>query len=495
MPAPDRLSSLSLRDRLIASYALVVLVTLLGLLAAFSVLFPSYLARQADARLADIARPTWRILTEMAVRNAPLEETHAVLAEQAENTGLRMIILTRADGVIADTNQPDNLVGRPLGVPVPAGLVVAPRPGLPVDGRFVTPDGDTYQFAALPVAVNTGRPRPEVGLFIVAQARPDWFTFWSDLGWRLMTASALALGAAVVLATLMARTLYRPIAQLTQASEAMACGHYEQRVPIEGPAELARLAASFNSMAAEADASRRTLRKFVSDASHELRTPLTVIRGFIEAMRDGTVHNAEGRDHSLAVIDNELRRLQRLVATLLDLSRIESGQASLRHDPVDVVGVARQCLEIVSHRAAEQDVDLRLEAPPSLPLVLGDADRLEQVIGNLLDNALRYTPTGGQVIVTLGAAGGDVTIVVSDTGAGIPREALPHVFQRFYTADPARSGRGAGLGLAIAREIALAHGGDIAVTSAPGQGSAFALRLPATAMSPSTGEVVAPVRG
>jgi signal transduction histidine kinase len=225
-----------------------------------------------------------------------------------------------------------------------------------------------------------------------------------------------------VIASLVARSLYRPIARLTVATEAMARGQYDQQVPVEGPAELAGLARSFNRMADEVRASRQTTQEFVANVSHELRTPLTSIRGFVEALSDGTVSDEGGRRRSLAVIDAELRRLQRLVAGLLDLSRIESGQASLRREPVELAAVLRQCAEIVAPRAEEAGIALVVEAPADIPPVLGDADRLEQVVANLLDNALRYTPAGGRV--RAGRAGEQVRITVADTGAGI-RPGLP----------------------------------------------------------------------
>jgi signal transduction histidine kinase len=220
------------------------------------------------------------------------------------------------------------------------------------------------------------------------------------------------------------------------------------------------------------------MQEFVANVSHELRTPLTSIRGFVEALRDGTIGDDAGRQRSLAVIDAELRRLQRLVADLLDLSRIESGQATLRREPVDLAAVLRHCAEVAAGRAEEADIELVVIASPGVPPVTGDADRLEQVVRNLLDNALRYTAAGGRVELWLATVERKVHIVVTDTGAGIPEHALPRLFERFYTADPARAGRGTGLGLAIAREIALAHGGDIAVASTPGVGSTFTVVLP-----------------
>jgi signal transduction histidine kinase len=474
----------TLRGRLTASYVVVVLVTLVSVLVALSVLLPTYRGRLAEERLAELALPTLRLVGELVRRGATPEEIRAALAEQAEATGLRTLVISRGGVIVADTAETGNLEGRPFALP--GGLMGSGqlRPTAALRGRYIAPDGTAYRYAALPIVAPV-RLRLEAALLVLAQPEPGWLDLWGDLGSRLALAGGIALVVATLIATLVARSLYRPIARLTAASEAMARGHYDQQVPAEGPAELAGLARSFNRMAGEVCASRQAMQEFVANVSHELRTPLTAIRGFVEALSDGTVSDEAGRQRSLAVIDAELRRLQRLVAGLLDLSRIESGQAALRREPVDLAAVLDQCVEIVSARAEEAGITLVVDAPPGIPPVTGDADRLEQVVANLLDNALRYTPAGGRITLGLAAGGGTVRLTVADTGAGIPAPALPHLFERFYTADPARAGHGAGLGLAIAREIVHAHGGEISVASEVGRGTVFTIVLPAAAALPA----------
>jgi signal transduction histidine kinase len=478
----------TLRGRLIASYVIVLAVTLIGVLIALSVLLPDYRGREADERLVGLARPTLRLMVELAARGATTDEIRAALDDQADATGLRLLVLGRNGVILSDTSEDDNLQGRPFVLPIPAAGPGQPRP-MVIRDRFFAPDKTMFRYVGLPVPT-PGRPRGEAAWLLLAQPERGWADLWSDLGSRLALAGGIALAAALVVATLVARSLYRPIARLTVASEAMARGHYDQQVPVEGPAELAALAESFNRMAGEVQTSRITIQEFVANVSHELRTPLTSIRGFVEALSDGTVSDEAGRRRSLAVIDAELRRLQRLVAGLLDLSRIESGQAALRREPVDLAAVVGQCAEIVSQRAEEAGIDLIVETPPEPPVVTGDADRLEQVIANLLDNALRYTPAGGRIVLTLMRDDRAARVSVADTGPGIPAQALPNLFERFYTADPARAGRGAGLGLAIAREIALAHGGDLTAASEAGRGSRFSLTLPV--MPRSDAPAVAP---
>jgi len=234
------------------------------------------------------------------------------------------------------------------------------------------------------------------------------------------------------------------------------------------------------------------LRDFLANVSHELKTPLTSIRGFSQALRDGTITEQEERESALRVIENESRRVLHLVGELLDLSRIESGQESMKRAPVPVGELFAHCAEVFSLRSQELDVSLEVEGG-DVPTVLGDFDRLEQVLGNLLDNAFRHTPAGGSVRLSArltsqraGAKGnGWVEVSVADSGEGISPEELSKVFDRFYKGDATfrraqdAAGRGTGLGLAISREIVRAHGGEIKAESSPGDGTRFVITLPA----------------
>ncbi|MCJ7654351.1 MAG: HAMP domain-containing histidine kinase, partial [Dehalococcoidia bacterium] len=217
--------------------------------------------------------------------------------------------------------------------------------------------------------------------------------------------------------------------------------------------------------------------------SHELRSPLTSIKGFAQAIVDGTAKDKEAQLKAASVIEDESKRMMRLVEELLEFSRLESGQIKMVKESVDLKDLLQQCHEIFLMRAKEKNIQLRTEIGPLSP-VTGDIDRLEQVFNNLLDNALKHTPSGGKVdIVARQPHPNFVEIAVTDTGPGIPGEQLRHVFERFYRADPsagkAGAGTGTGLGLAIARQIVRAHGGDINIKSTLGKGTEFLVRLPA----------------
>ncbi|OAT81786.1 two-component system histidine kinase PnpS [Desulfotomaculum copahuensis] len=221
--------------------------------------------------------------------------------------------------------------------------------------------------------------------------------------------------------------------------------------------------------------------EFVANVSHELRTPLTSIRGFLETLLDGALDDRETARHFLEIMSAETERLTRLIDDLLDLSKIEERRVVHRWQPVDMIDVISRVLSMFRPQAREKNITLLSRLPSGLPVVQGDPDMLAQVLINLVDNALKYTPGGGQVTVSAAAADGRLEVSVADTGVGIPAESLPRIFERFYRVDKARSRElgGIGIGLAIVKHIIRAHGGKIQVESTPGRGSVFSFTLPA----------------
>ncbi|HVF58257.1 MAG TPA: ATP-binding protein [Thermoanaerobaculia bacterium] len=229
------------------------------------------------------------------------------------------------------------------------------------------------------------------------------------------------------------------------------------------------------------DATRlaETRRDFVANVSHELKTPLSAIRGFAETLRDGALDEPETARRFTGRILEQSRRLEALLADLLTLSRLESVGPPVEAEAVDLEALARGALELVARRAEERGVRLELEAAP-LPPVPGDADALERLLCNLLDNAIKYNRPDGSVTLALSRDGERAVVEVRDTGIGIPPEAVPRLFERFYRVDKgrAREEGGTGLGLAIVKHVAQSHGGQVEVESRPGQGSTFRVRLP-----------------
>jgi signal transduction histidine kinase len=229
------------------------------------------------------------------------------------------------------------------------------------------------------------------------------------------------------------------------------------------------------------EASQRSQKDFVANVSHELKTPLTSIQGFAQAIIDGTADSPEACEQAALVIHEEAARMHRLAVDLLDLARLDAGTAEWSHAPVDVRSVLLALETRIRPMALSKGIVLDVSKAEGPLVVVGDGDRLAQVFSNLVDNALKFTQRGGQVSMKADMDNGQVRVAICDTGRGILPEDIPHIFDRFYQADTARGGgteHGAGLGLAIAREVTEAHGGRIIVRSAVGQGTEFVVYLP-----------------
>ena len=304
---------------------------------------------------------------------------------------------------------------------------------------------------------------------------------------------ALSLGLpllAIWLAIRAFRGIATPLADIMVAADRVAGGDFTARVsvpPYYRPGEFRRLAESFNRMTEELERADRQRRNLTADVAHELRTPLHIIQGTLEGILDGVYEPTE--EHVRTTLD-ETRLLARLVEDLRTLSLAEAGQLPLVIEPLDVSDLLGDVETSFGPQAEAAGVALRVEiAAGSESLAInGDVGRLEQVLGNLMGNALRHTPAGGTITLRAEPASPGVRLVVSDTGEGIPPKDLPYIFDRFWRGDRARSharGAGSGLGLAIARQLVQAHGGSIQVDSPPGQGTTFTILLPAGPARPA----------
>jgi two-component system OmpR family sensor kinase len=319
------------------------------------------------------------------------------------------------------------------------------------------------------------------------QLQPQEQSYLDQVNRALLLAGALAGGLGILLGLGLSRGLTAPLARLTAAARHIAGGDLSQRVPETGSAEIAALGQAFNHMAADLEKAEVLRRNMVADVAHELRTPLSVLQGNLRAILDG-VYPLEQTE--IAALYDETRLLSRLVDDLRDLAQAEAGRLHLDVRPTNLVEVIQTTVANLAVAAEAKGVRLtadwadepcRERSAERLPPVLADPDRLAQIMRNLLSNALRHTPEGGQITVSGTVEGPQaVRIVVADTGEGIPSGDLPHVFERFWRAERSRSrGRGgSGLGLAIARHLVQAHGGEMGVESEVGKGSRFWFTLP-----------------
>lgn len=295
---------------------------------------------------------------------------------------------------------------------------------------------------------------------------------------NLLLAGGGAALLALMLGVILARSLTRPIKELQAATQAMAAGQLGLQVPVHTRDELGALTDSFNTMSAKLAQENRLRRQMTADIAHDLRTPLTVISGYIEALRDGVLKPHPERFETMY---REIEHLKHLVEDLRTLSLADAGELPLQPQSTQVGELLARVEGFFRHAADRNGVQLSTRVAASLPPVMVDAERMEQVLENLVSNGLRYTPAGGAIELEALARGDGVRIRVHDSGQGISSEDLPHIFNRFYRGDKARrDDQGeTGLGLAIAKAIVQAHGGEIGAESEPGRGTTFWIDLPA----------------
>lgn len=291
----------------------------------------------------------------------------------------------------------------------------------------------------------------------------------------LLAGGLSALAIAALLAVALVNGFTRPLRRLAVAARRIAAGEFGHRVELTSPSEAADLALSFNQMATALESDRETRRRLLADIAHELRSPLAVIQGTAQGFIDGVI--PADQEHA-AVIRDEAALLSKLITDLRDIALAESGELRLERAPVDLAELARQAVARALPQAQQADVTLDLESQ-TVPAALLDRERTLQIVGNLLDNALKHTPKGGRVTVRVSASAGRVALSVEDTGPGIAPEHLPRIFDRFYRVDAARArGGGSGLGLAIVKQLAEAQGGTVSAASEPGRGSTFTIAFP-----------------
>ncbi|HEV8535943.1 MAG TPA: HAMP domain-containing sensor histidine kinase [Candidatus Limnocylindria bacterium] len=290
--------------------------------------------------------------------------------------------------------------------------------------------------------------------------------FEQTVGGALTAAIAAAGIASLAVAAILGRWLVAPLLEIRAAAARLAEGDLRVRVPAEGPREIASLAGSFNQMAERLEEHERERMNFVANAAHELRTPLTNLQGYLEALRDGVV---EPSRESFASLHEEVDRLVRLARSLDDLARGDVDRTPPRLVPLDLYGAVAASVELVSPAFERRGIALEVRVPATLR-ARADPDHLAQVLANLLQNTVRYTPQGGRVTITADRGDGEVRVAVSNTGDGIPSPELERVFERFYRVEKSRdrSRGGAGIGLAIVKQLVERGGGNVGADSADG---------------------------
>ena len=315
------------------------------------------------------------------------------------------------------------------------------------------------------------------GIFTVRSARTYLVEGFQNAWNRSAILSVIAgAGAAGAVSYVSSKRITQQVKQMRRITQKFAAGNLAERVPESSIPELNQLGISFNVMASSIGDVEQRRRELISDLTHELRTPLTVVRGYLEELADGKIN---GSPELYLRLIGETRRLERLIHDLQELSKAEAGYLSIDPQPLKLQPLLASLVERFADQLLEEGPSLELDCPPELPMVLADRDRTEQILVNLLGNAIRYTETGS-IIVKAAKAQRSIWISVIDTGVGIAESDLPYIFERFWRADPSRSSHsgGTGIGLAIARRLVELQGGRIEVESELGKGSTFRFCLP-----------------
>lgn len=462
---------MNLRTRLVLSNILIVVLCLGIAAVSVSLLLQNYRDETSITRLENMTRPIYLQVRGLLRFQPNLTDLWTSVQEQAVNNKVFILFVDSAGNLLFQ------------GSPVNTGVEFDIPGGLPhgspqtESGILTAASGQRFVYIAYPFGRQFTQQTEHVETMIFCEPRSSLAAVMAGLITPFIWAGIIALAISLVLAFLLARSVYFPIRRLSQAAGDIARGHYQQKVPVTGPPEIKKLAANFNEMAEKVNESQQQLRSFVADVSHQLKNPLTSIHGFAEAILDGTAEDKETREKAARIILEESERMMRQVNDLLEYSRMQAGQARMARETVDVKEVLGHCREIFALRFEEQGITVKNDTGPAAA-VTGDADRLGDVFCNLLDNAIKNTPPGGEIRILARQTPDrrSLAVTIADTGPGIPPEQLPHVFERFQQSRGPRTGFG--LGLAIAREIVLAHGGEIEVTSSPGAGARFTVTLP-----------------
>ena len=465
----------SLNSRLLFSYIIIILVclVLVGLGLLLFVRASPLWSRASSQRLEQAEQSTLRTLwQEERSQSLTQDRFHDLLIQAAEENEVRIFLLDSAGRVSFDTAE--TWVGSDFSEDIRLRVPGPPR----LQGLLTTPNGEHWLFVG---SMLRGAGSQRQALIFTSPPNRLFLLFWfaNNLLPPLLQAGTVALVLSVMLAFLISRSVAAPLRKVADAAESIARGESDTRASVSGPIEVRGLAHSFNTMADQVESTQRSQRDFVTNVSHELKTPLTSIQGFSQALLDGTASTSEAITRAARIIYEEAARMSRMVDKLLLLVRFDARQAATTCDSVELRSLLRGCVEKLAPQAQAADVTLNLDTSQKL-FVTGDGDQLAQVFANLLDNGIAYTPAGGEVTLAARPVEGQaVEVTVADTGAGIPAEALPRIFERFYQVDESRGRRrGAGLGLAISKEIIEAHSGAITVESVLGQGSKFTVQLP-----------------
>jgi signal transduction histidine kinase len=514
----------SIRTRLALSFAGIALVAALALGAVLLTILRDYYSNQELNYLHINAQSVGTVLSAMMSAHAPHDEMQSQVESLAFLTLTRIRLYSPDGQVLYDSGSPQNLKvnlgvvdhtfiqssdalpkdkifisvgGSPNGeLPFPETVSRPVPEGLTSKNVFVYQSngagGSAYGFAlrlpgeAPPVTARSKlqiteimrnpKTNDEIGSVQLSEGPAYGNAILTSVGRGWAISSAIAVLLAALIGRYISRRISAPVLALSDVTARMTQGDLSSRADVKGRDEFGQLARSFNEMASRVEETVRTLRAFVADAAHELHTPLTALQTNLELARDEK--NTLARNRYLERVQEQSQRLEALVKSLLDLSRIEAAEFKFDLAPIDFSQLVREVSEQFASRAEQTDHEFEAGAIAKNVSVIGNSERLRQVMINLLENALKFTPGTGLISVALEAVDDQAELTITDTGIGIPPDDLPHLFERFHRGRNASNYAGNGLGLAIVKAIVAAHKGEVLVQSEVGKGTQVIVSIP-----------------
>ncbi len=415
-------------------------------------------------------------------QNASAEELNTLLEENAEAVNGRLMLLDNDGKVQYDSFQA--LCGTRSELPEVLKVLADGEKeayGMHTPGRAEVErmSGETgADYVAYSVCELTGGGK-RLGAVLYVSRIQGMMDSMSEVRWQLVSVFLVITAAALILALILSQVLTKPIAVLSSTMRKMGRGDLSVRVPVRGSGELRELAENYNIMAAQLESLDRSRDQFVSNASHELKTPLATMKIMLETMIYQPDMPPELQHEFMGDMNHEIDRLTGIITDLLTLTKMDSGEAGVTREKVNMTELTRETARMLQPAADRHRHELTVRAEEDVQM-MGDRNKLSQILYNLMDNAMKYTPDGGRISVSLHSEDSCIRWRVRDNGIGIPREDQDHIFDRFYRVDKARSREtgGTGLGLSIVRQLVNLEGGTITVESAPGSGSEFTVTFP-----------------
>ena len=493
----------SLQWKLLASFMIVLIVALSGVFIGSSFLISEHASRTKEKVLLQKGMEIARIVEKIYSDGNGVNQLHELLNSVDLFLETRVWVIDRSGQVAAMSALQRGAAGNgvrqggqgPRGAGFGRGMSGAMGNHVPLfnemQGVFEgkpwskTIEHPYYGEKMLVVAVPFTTPNGEIGGAVLLNSPiADLSELTRHIYWYTGILGFFAVLITLFIVYRLTRSIVRPLLSMQEAAGAMARGDYTTRVLVESSDEVGKLGQSINSLAydlscsmTEVERNEKMRRDFVANVSHELRTPLTIIRGYHEAIVDGTITDPERIDKYNHLIRNEMERMERMVKDLLDLSRLQAEQGLMTAEQIPLVEVANTVMNMMKHTARQKDITLSIQANKQIPDIMGNGDRLVQLVLIMLDNALNHTPSGGRVTIDLEPSADNVILRIADTGSGIPAADLPYIWERFYKADKShhRTDKGSGLGLAIAKQIIDLHKATVEVTSRVGKGTTFSM--------------------